>query len=339
MKINYNSLATKIIFFGLTLILLSLFIFSTISLVNQRAGLRRQILDKGYVFAEFTARSIYDDYVSFYTQSGDENFALFKKQLENKLSVNNDIINISLISTNGRVLFDSTELATGHYNKDNIKVMNDPELLNALKNNDSSYRDIEFMGEKMVEIIVPIKEVSGSHILAMRYILSFDSFNNQLIVVYRQLALSFLIVFIFVFLLSIPLYLSITRPITRLSALTKKISQGDLTAKIDAGEARDEIGVLTEDFNTMVDKLRLSNEKTISSNKKSEQEVKEKMNQAVAERDRLAAEAEQYKAELKKVKEKNDDLERLNKFMVGRELKIIDLKAKVADEKKEKKQL
>ena len=291
--------------------------------------MRKQILDKGYVFSEFTAPTIYNDYVSFYPQSGDSSFPLFKDQLESKLAADSDIINVSLVSINGRVLFDSTELAQGKYSSETIRTLNDQETVAALKNNEVSYRDIKFMGENVTEILVPIKEVSGNHVLVMRYILSFDSFNNQLLVVYRQLALSFLLVFILVFMLGVPFYLNITRPILRLSVLAKKVSEGDLSVRADVGKTKDEIAVLAEDFNLMVEKLRQSNEKTISFTKKSEEEASKKITKLAEDNNNFAKQLEQYKKDIAELKDKNNDLEKLNKFMVGREMKIIDLKQKL----------
>jgi len=316
MKINSNSLVVKIIFFGVALVFLTLLIFSAVFLVSQRSELYRQTLDKGQIFAEFSAQSIYNDYISFYTQSSDDNLLLFKNQLEKKLARNRDITNVELVSINGRILFDSGEMKEGKYNQNEVRTITDPESLNLLKNEGSSFRAIEISGQPAAEIFVPIKEVSSSHVLSMRYLLSFNSFTNQMLAIYRQVALSFLIVFIFVFLLSIPVYLNIIRPIIKLSTLTKKIAQGNLNTKMEIGRGKDEIGVLAENFNIMVDELRSAKEKSLDHNKKLEKDLEEKAGLIEQEKKKLTQEQERHQTEVAELKKKNEELEKLNKLVV-----------------------
>lgn len=298
MKINSNSLVIKIIFFGVMLVLLSLLIFSAIFLLSQRKELSKQILDKGRIFAEFSAPPIYNDYISFYTQASDANFLVFKKQLEERLAKNTDIIQVELVSVSGRIMFDSAELQTGRYNLDKVRMINDQAALNLLKNEESSYRELQVYDQAAAEILVPIKEVSGSHVLVMRYYLSYSSLNQKMLVLYRQVGLAFLIVFILVFLLSIPVYRSLTKPIIHLSALAKKISQGDLSVKANLSSGKDEIGVLAENFNAMVDELRLAKEKASDNNQKLEKELREK--------DEL----------IEGLKQKNEEIKKSNKFAI-----------------------
>jgi methyl-accepting chemotaxis protein len=331
MKINLDSLVVKIIFFGVMLVFTSLLIFSSIFILNQRSEIPKQILEKGLIFTEFSAQSIYSDYISFYTQSSDQNFLLLKEQLQSKLAKNSDIINVSLVSVNGRILFDSQELTSGRYTSDKIRALDDPESLRLLKNIESSYRETTLNGRKIAEIFVPIKEVSGSPVFIMRYVLSFDSFNQKMMVIYRQAALSFLIVFMLVFLLSIPLYLNISKPIIKLNALTKKISEGDFSVKADLGTSKDELGVLAKNFNVMVDELRSSKEKTTDYSKKLEKEVGEKASKIEEERLSFAKELEYHKKEIAALEKKNQELEKLNQFMVDRELKMVELKKKLGE--------
>lgn len=316
MKINLNRLIVKIVLFGFALVLLSLVIFSSVFLVNQRTELSNQILDKGLIFSEFSARSIYDDYISFYTQSSDDTLTLFRAQLEDKLSRNNDIINVELASVNGRILFDSAELKTGKYSATQVRTINDAESLRLLKNETTSYRSMNLNGKQVTEIFVPIKELSGSHILAMRYILSFDSFDRSMMAIYRQIGLSSLIVLILVFLLAIPFYSNLIKPISQLSSLAKKIGKGDLNAKLAINPGDGEIGILAANFNTMVDELRLAKEKSLDYNKRLEQELNEKAEMIRQEKENFSRETEHYRLEIEELKKKNEDLKKLNKFAI-----------------------
>lgn len=332
MKINLDSLAVKIVFFGISLVFISLVIFSTIFLINQRREIKNQITEKGLIFAEFSARSVYDDYVNFYTQLSEQGFSIFKDRTIDKLNNNEDIVEASLVSVNGRILFSSKEFLEGRYSG-SVRNISDPNSLEMLKNSDISFREIVYEGDSALEIFMPISELSGNHVFLMRYIVSYQSFKDQLFIIYRQIILAFLLVFIFVILFSIPFYLSITKPIIKLSSLTKKISQGDLAAKIELGSNKDEIGVLAKNFNVMVDELRLSKEKASDYNKQLEKEKSEVLEKFNAEKEAFIKEREDNTKKIAALEAKNLELEKLNKFMVDRELKMVELKKKLKAEK------
>lgn len=85
------------------------------------------------------------------------------------------------------------------------------------------------------------------------------------------------------------------KPLNVFTGTFKEIAAGNLDAKIDL-EGQDEIGQLAKGFNDMITELR---------------ETRENIEKKVAQR--------------------TDDLEKINKFMVGREIKMIDLKKQIKD--------
>lgn len=101
----------------------------------------------------------------------------------------------------------------------------------------------------------------------------------------------FLIVSVLFLFSFVSLYIKkITIPIINLTEMSKKISQGNFDFKIELKE-KNELYDLAENFNKMSDEIK------------------------------------KYREDMeKKIKERTDNLEKLNKFMVGRELKIIELK-------------
>jgi PAS domain S-box-containing protein len=103
---------------------------------------------------------------------------------------------------------------------------------------------------------------------------------------------------LFIFLL---IYFLIVRPISNVTKAAKAFSSGDLTKRVHV-DALDEIGELGKSFNEMADKLD-------ASYKDLEDKVQTKT---------------------KELEKNINDLERLNKTMIGRELKMIDLKKEVA---------
>jgi nitrogen fixation/metabolism regulation signal transduction histidine kinase len=329
-------LAVRVGSFGVALIFLSLLIFSSTFIINQRSEVYNSLVASDKIFSEFSAQSIYQDYITFYTQSDDQDFQLFKNSLEEKINDNSDLVNVALISVNGRILFDSSELKAGRYTSDVVRSISDAQSLNALNSENLSYNEAQFMGKNVLEYFVPISEVSGGHVLAVRYIFSLDSFNNQLIGVYRQVALSFLLVFIIMILLCIPFYLSLSRPITLLNDLAKKVSAGDFSVKAEVGPKKDEMSTLAESFNVMVDKLRDSKEKTIDSNKKILDDFKKEVDKLASDNTRLSQELVAAKKSLIDLADKNNDLEKFNKIMIDRELRITGTNNIVSNKKNSK---
>lgn len=89
------------------------------------------------------------------------------------------------------------------------------------------------------------------------------------------------------------IYFSILNPLLKINQASLQIAEGKLGQKIDA-KSKDEIGELAANFNKMADNLKES---------------------------RRGIEA--------KIKKRTQDLEQLNKLMVGRELKMKELKEKI----------
>lgn len=336
MKISSNSLVFKIIFFGVVLVFISLSTFSSIFLFNQHKNLSEQILDKSMIFAEFGTQSIYDDYVNFYTQSTSKGFALFKERTEARLEKNKDIVGLSLISRDGKILFDLEDLENGYYTA-NTRNISDPQILKLLKSEKIVYQEIEYDGQEAIEIVMPIEELDSAHVFSIKYIISFKSFRDQMLVMYRDIGISFVIVFILVMLLSIPFYSSISKPINNLTDLTKKIKDGDLAVKAETQKSsNDEIGVLADNFNVMVEELRLSREKGVSQIKKIENDFKNKIREIEADREKIKIKNREIEGILTKTELKNKELEKTNQFMVDREIKMIELKKKLEEEKNKK---
>lgn len=91
------------------------------------------------------------------------------------------------------------------------------------------------------------------------------------------------------------LYFSLIRPLGKLKEATKKIATGDLDQKLEI-RSRDEVGDLSAGFNQMAADLK---------------ESRANIEQKVADR--------------------TDELQKLNKFMTGREIKMIELKDRVKE--------
>jgi HAMP domain-containing protein len=105
-------------------------------------------------------------------------------------------------------------------------------------------------------------------------------------------------------------------PLTNLNSASEEIAKGNLNNKIVI-KTGDEIETLGESFNTMVSSLRSSKEKINADEKNLEKTIEERT---------------------KQLKNKVDELEKFQKVTIDRELKMIELKKKINEMGKEKKE-
>ena len=119
-------------------------------------------------------------------------------------------------------------------------------------------------------------------------------------------------VFIIGFFLSYLLSRSITRSITKLRDAARKISEGKLNTKIEI-KSKDEIGQLASVFNEMAAKL-----------KESYSDLEQK----------VFGRTKELEATKKVLEENLKDLKQMNNLMIGRELKMVELKKEIEELKK-----
>jgi len=115
----------------------------------------------------------------------------------------------------------------------------------------------------------------------------------------RLITIFIVIVLLSALVLGIVISYLITKPIIALKGVSQEVAKGDLTKRADV-ESNDEIGQLAQSFNKMTDNLQ-----------------------------RSRANIE------KKVADRTADLEKLNKSMIGRELKMMELKKEILKIKKD----
>lgn len=336
MKPLFKSLKVKINVFILSLIIISFIIFSFTFIFSEKNRLSAEIVQNGQVFANFSTQTIYNNFVNYYTHNTEEDFNNFKNNIETILDNNKDVINISLVGVNGRILFDSKEFEDGKYSGESRSI-EDIKTLEMLKNETTSSREIIENGESVTEVINPLDQ-GGSHIFSVRYLLSHKLLSDRMKEVYIQIFLVVIPLIILISLITLIFVKAIIKPLNLLTIAVRKIREGDLESKIDI-ETKDEIGQLATVFNEMTTKLKESYtilESKIKDRTKELEEERGSLEKKVFER---TGELEKLKNDLEetvferteKLNSKLEEMEQMNKVMTGRELKMIELKQEVEE--------
>lgn len=207
-------------------------------------------------------------------------------------------------------------------------------------------------GESVVSIITPLI-IEGKVVAALHQIVSnaesSGRTNRYTAYVFVFLLVGLIVCYIIIFFL---LNRNVLKNIYKLKQATIKIKEGNLSEEIKI-TSKDEISDLADAFNQMAGELRKNRQELENYNKKLEEQIKERtknleiaekklrsvnsdLESKVAER---TSELEALKNNLEKMvsertvelNKKMAELEKMNKFMVDRELKMVELKKKIKE--------
>ncbi len=249
-----GSLAVKVGLVSALVMVVVLAIFSAVNIVSERQKVEQNILANGETFANFSAQNIYEQYNTFYLQPSASGFLSFESRVETVLNYNKDITNVSLLTTSGQVLFDSHEFASGKYSG-KLREVKDAGTVSALASESTTTRHFNVDGKKYSEIIVPLPEPTGGHVLSMRYVLSYGSISARMAEVYRRVIAVGSLLMLLVVITAALLAIRLIRPISHLTEVAGQIRGGNLAARATI-ETNDETGRLAQTINDMADQMR-----------------------------------------------------------------------------------
>lgn len=222
-----SRIAIKMIVFAAGLMLISLSVFSFVFMSSEMNKLSDDVLNDALVFAEFTSSSIYDDYVREYTHiHSQQGFEGFRNDIAEKMSKNSDIAKISLVGTNGKILFDSGEFSEGKVYEGPSRYVDDDEIMELVKRDSISYIKRSSNGDELAEIAVPITEESGGHFVSVWYTLSYKSLKERIADDAARAVSIIIPIMLLIVVFSVIFSLTITRPIVKLKKLAERISKG-----------------------------------------------------------------------------------------------------------------
>src|SRR5438874_1314741 len=134
---TFHSLRFKTGLFVATTMAIAVCVLSGTFIVAERQKDTAEILQNGQVLANFSASAVYDSYTQFYAHTQD--FNAFKTQLQNVLDLDHDIVDVTLMSINGRILVNSSELEKGKY-QGSVRATNDTNTLDDLQKTAAVHR-------------------------------------------------------------------------------------------------------------------------------------------------------------------------------------------------------
>jgi len=291
------------------LMVVSLLALAGVLIYNQRQKLNDDILNNGKIFAQYTSDLFYKEYINDVN-----NLSKLQPVLTESLNKNTDILEVDLISVDGTFQFirnytpqdSSFKTKTGD-------VIKDKSTLDLIKSDKLSSTDMTLDGNKVTEIIVPIKEVQSSHLFSMRYILSYNSLTERNRQLFIQTFLIILPLILIVILLVFPSSLKVTGPLVDLTNATELIRQGNFDIKVKV-PSNDEIGSLSQSFINMTADIKKSRDEIEQYSKTLEKQVSQRTQE---------------------LGEKVAELEKFNKETIERELKMIELKRELENLKLE----
>ena len=253
----FESLQFKVLAVTIVLVVLVLAVISGVFIFSAQQKATEDIKRNGATFANISAPTIYTYFTQLYTNP--ESFRTFQTRVEAMLARNSDISQISLLSLNGRILFSTDEFDSGRYSGP-ARTITDDSTLDLLRvSSDTTSRSVVVNGQSVEEIIVPLQEAGGGHILSMRYLLTDESLSERMDEIYTSTAITSSILVLIVMLSAIYIGRKVEKPIIELTQAAEKIRGGDFDVRV-VPRSKDEIGRLALSLNTMATQLKSSYE-------------------------------------------------------------------------------
>lgn len=284
------SIITRINLLTSGLMILAIVSFAVLFVLSDREQSRSSLMRDARTFSVFSAPTIYGDYIQFYTHPAEASFAIFRSRVRDTMGVNADVASVQLVAANGKILFDSQELADGKYEGPD-RYLHNPTVTDAIiRGSIALYTLPEVAADgSAFQYIVPLDSVGDGRAVAMVYSFSLAGLDGRAYEIsWRVLALALPLLAVGLA-LPIVMFSAMVRPLRRLREAAERVSADEYDVVIPEG-SHDEVGSLANAFRKMMSDLKQSRESLVT---------------------------------------KIDELERANKVMVGRELRVVELKERI----------
>jgi signal transduction histidine kinase len=266
MRPRLNSLKTRTAVAIASVIVAILVVNAVYLILTKRADLRIQTEKHASEFAMLARDRIANGYSTY----GAKDFK-FRRLMEGILALNPDVDRIQIIDVDGRIRFDSTQMAeTASHGADDPpeRRVQDPQRLAAVKAvADSSIRGRDAAGQEILEIVAPYHEDWGGHTLSVAYRFNYvkpEADIARSIYVTGALTLASILLSV---LIAVSLASRITKPLEALTAGAQEIAEGHFDRQLSI-TSHDEVQILAETFNHMTSRFKENVGQLEESNKK-----------------------------------------------------------------------
>jgi len=184
----------------------------------------------------------------------DAPFQHLVKHLTPILEENKDLIHVWLLSRDGVIFFDSTELASSRRYMGKTRIAMDKILIDALPRLKHSLWIDYKSSNKRLNLVVPILE-GKIHNYSCLFVFSYNSVVKKIAAIRNRIIFLSIIVLGISSLIVLILVSGITKPIQKLTETIMEIANGNLEKRVSVN-SRDEIGKLGHSFNNMTNQLK-----------------------------------------------------------------------------------
>src|SRR5665213_2378715 len=112
---HFKSLTAKVSTFIVAIAVVVICALSLVFIVSEQNKLSEDSVQNGQIFANFSTLAMYQNFVQFYSHPAASDFTNFQTNIQALLANDTDVVQATLLSTNGTILFDSGEFVTGKY--------------------------------------------------------------------------------------------------------------------------------------------------------------------------------------------------------------------------------
>lgn len=272
-------------------------------------------------------------------------FDTYAETIKNLIHKYPDIVHFRILATDNSVIIDSSEITKGKYDGPH-RILTDPRITSIIASQ-KVYQDfVTVNGERTIRMYVPYIDQYGGYSSMVEFNFSLGSITTAIANDIRFLSILCIFFMLLGVLLTILLVNKITKPIKLVIDGAKALSNGNLDYRINTLNSHDELGQLARVFNHMATELRLSygslQRKIAERTKELEQAKKQLETVNISLEDKVkerTKDLENLKMSLEKTVEdrtaelhqKLQEVERMNKVMIGRELKMIELKKQIKE--------
>jgi HAMP domain-containing protein len=265
------------------------------------AEIQRDLIARDKLIALNIIPDLSDDIANFYYYQ----FDTYVETIKNRLHEFPELLQIRVYNTDNQLMFDTIEIQAGKYQ--GTRVSSDPTVISVIKSKKLSQTLSHLNGEDTIRIITPFIDKYGVFRLVVEFQFSMKQVRESIQQVVQTFAILLGIFTSLGILVTVIFIDRFTKPISLLTKAAQEISKGNLDLSVKT-KADDEVGILANSFNKMTEDLKKSKEELLKYNQELESQVR---------------------ARTQELASKIDDLERLQKITINREVRMIELKEKL----------